>query len=83
MRSNTNPPLEFEYSKPTIATEVQDVDAVSLENLPIGLDGASYQWVDLDGDGMPGILTEHAGALCYKRNLSPAPLPIAKPSDSR
>ena len=30
-----------------------------------------YQWVDLDGEGVPGILTEQAGAWFYKRNLSP------------
>ena len=50
---------------------VQSVDADSLENLPIGLDGAAYQWVDLDGEGVSGILTEQAGAWFYKRNLSP------------
>jgi RHS repeat-associated protein len=66
------PPLEFEYSKPTIGTDVKEVDDASLENLPIGLDGATYQWVDLHGEGLPGILSEHAGALYYKRNLSPA-----------
>ena len=66
------PALEFEYSQATISAAVQEVDAASLENLPIGLDGASYQWVDLDGEGLSGILTEHAGALYYKRNLSPA-----------
>ena len=50
---------------------MQDVDAESLENLPIGLDGTVYQWVDLDGEGIPGILTEQAGGWFYKRNLSP------------
>ena len=43
----------------------------SLENLPVGLDGARYQWTDLHGEGIPGILTEQAGAWFYKRNLSP------------
>ena len=43
----------------------------SLENLPYGLDGANYQWVDLDGEGLSGILTEQAGGWFYKRNLSP------------
>ena len=47
------------------------MDAESLENLPIGLDGAAYQWTDLHGEGIPGILTEQAGAWFYKRNLSP------------
>ena len=45
--------------------------ADSLENLPVGLDGRSYQWVDLDGEGVSGVLTEQADAWFYKRNLSP------------
>jgi hypothetical protein len=61
------PPVEFEYTQPI----VQDVDAASLENLPIGLDGAAYQGTDLNGEGIPGILTKQAGAWLYKRNLSP------------
>ncbi|MDP9316863.1 MAG: FG-GAP-like repeat-containing protein [Chloroflexota bacterium] len=30
-----------------------------------------YQSIDLHGEGIPGILTEQAGAWFYKRNLSP------------
>jgi len=40
-------------------------------HLPVGLDGATPQWTDLHGEGIPGILTEQAGAWFYKRNLSP------------
>jgi RHS repeat-associated protein len=65
------PPVEFEYSKAEIQNEVRDLDAESLENLPAGLDGANYQWIDLDGDGVAGVLTEQAGVWFYKRNLSP------------
>ncbi|MFM7548319.1 MAG: SpvB/TcaC N-terminal domain-containing protein, partial [Cyanobacteriota bacterium] len=65
------PPVEFRYSQPTLGEAVELVDPTSLENLPIGLDGASYRWVDLHGEGLPGILTEQAGAWFYKRNLSP------------
>jgi len=65
------PPVEFEYTQPLVQDTVQDVDAASLENLPIGVDGAAYQWTDLHGEGIPGILTEQAGAWFYKRNLSP------------
>ena len=31
----------------------------------------AYHWTDLHGEGIPGILTEQAGAWFYKRNLSP------------
>ncbi|WP_240475340.1 SpvB/TcaC N-terminal domain-containing protein [Vulgatibacter incomptus] len=63
------PPLEFEYSKAKIQDEIRDLDADSLEDLPIGVDGSTYQWVDLDGEGVSGILTAQAGAWFYKPNL--------------
>lgn len=66
------PPLEFQYSEPVVAEEVREVDAESLEQLPYGLDGARYQWLDLDGEGLSGVLTEQGGGWFYKRNLSPA-----------
>jgi RHS repeat-associated protein len=66
------PPLEFSYSEAVIQSEVRDIDAESLENLPYGLDGARYQWVDLDGEGVSGILTEQADAWFYKPNLGEA-----------
>jgi RHS repeat-associated protein len=65
------PALEFEYSQPVIQEEIQELDAESLENLPSGLDGSVYQWVDLDGEGLSGILTKQAKGWFYKRNLSP------------
>jgi RHS repeat-associated protein len=71
--SKALPPVEFDYSQAVIDEQVRDVDPASLENLPIGLDGGAYQWVDLDGEGLSGILTEQAGAWFYKRNLSVLP----------
>jgi len=62
------PPLVFEYTKAIINQDVQEIDAKSLENLPNGLDGTRYQWVDLDGEGISGILTEQADAWFYKPN---------------
>ena len=66
------PPLELEYSRADIDETVREVDAASLENLPYGLDGSSYQWVDLDGEGVSGVLTEQGDGWFYKRNFSPA-----------
>ncbi len=79
------PPLKFEYSKAAIQDQVLELDAASLENLPAGLDGSTYQWVDLDGEGVSGILTEQAGAWFYKPNLGdgrfgPLRTVAAKPS---
>ncbi len=68
------PPLEFEYTQAKVNEEVCEVDRESLENLPEGLDGARYQWVDLDGEGLSGILTEQAGSWFYKRNVSALPV---------
>jgi len=70
------PPVEFEYTKPEVQDTVEEVDPESLENLPEGLDGATWQWTDLHGEGIPGILTEQADAWFYKRNLSPIPAKI-------
>lgn len=63
------PPLEFTYTEARAGAEVKTIDAASLENLPVGMDGANYQWVDLDSEGLSGILTEQANAWFYKRNL--------------
>ncbi|HMV56102.1 MAG TPA: SpvB/TcaC N-terminal domain-containing protein [Nitrospira sp.] len=65
------PPVEFEYTKPIVQETVEVMDSENLKNLPIGVDGTAYQWTDLHGEGIPGILTEQAGTWFYKRNLSP------------
>ncbi|MFI8962636.1 SpvB/TcaC N-terminal domain-containing protein [Streptomyces sp. NPDC053493] len=67
------PPVEFTYSEPAVRDTVETVDTASLENLPAGVDGTAYRWTDLHGEGVPGVLTEQAGAWFYKRNLSPLP----------
>jgi RHS repeat-associated protein len=66
------PPVDFTYSEAAIDDEVRDLDPRALENLPVGL-GAGYQWVDLDGEGLSGILAEQAGAWYYKPNLGRGP----------
>jgi RHS repeat-associated protein len=65
------PPINLEYSKAEISKDIETLDSESLENLPAGVDGLQYQWVDLDGEGLQGILSEQLGAWYYKRNLSP------------
>lgn len=62
------PKLEFEYSRATISSRVCELDAASLENLPRGLDGTQFQWVDLDGEGLSGVLTRHPQCWYYKPN---------------
>jgi hypothetical protein len=79
------PPLEMRYDRPQFDSEIKAVNPESLENLPIGLDGSQYQWVDLDSEGISGILTEQGTGWFYKRNLGgaefgPAELVATKPS---
>src|SRR5262249_722485 len=63
------PPVTFTYSEPKINRKVQTLAPDQLENLPVGTQGLGYQWVDLDGEGLSGVLTEQAGAWYYKPNL--------------
>jgi Salmonella virulence plasmid 65kDa B protein len=69
------PPIVFEYSRFPTDEElsrlaIQEVDKQSLQNAPMGLDGTTYQWVDLNSEGLSGILTEQGGALFYAPNSS-------------
>ena len=75
--------MEFEYTEAAIDETVRDVDTESLKNLPYGIDGSKYRWVDLDGEGLSGILTEQGGSWFYKPNLSPANQQIVTASKSR
>ena len=69
------PPLQYEYtefpSDNALAQRlIQDVDSAYLENIPFGVDGASYQWLDLYSEGLPGVFTEQAGGWFFARNSS-------------
>jgi len=66
------PTLQLEYARPQIGSTVVEVALPDLENLPVGLDGGAYRLEDLDGEGVPGVLTEQAGALYFKRRLGDA-----------
>ena len=57
------PPLEFAYSQPQIQPDVLTLDPDSQANLPEGLDGSSFRWVDLDGEGLSGILSRRERSL--------------------
>ena len=67
----TLPPVEFEYSKAKIDDEIKTIDLGSRENLPIGADGSNYQWLDMDGEGLTGVLTQQGGTWFYKHNETP------------
>jgi hypothetical protein len=50
-----------------------------VRNLPAGLEGG-YQLLDLDGEGIAGVLAEADGAWLYKRNLGEVRRPPHAPS---
>ena len=71
-RASTLPPVEFVYTEARIDETVQEVDQESLRNVPAGLAAERYRWIDLDGEGVSGILTQQGTSWYYKSNLSPA-----------
>lgn len=71
-RGRSYPPLELTYDRPQLNDEIRTISPESLENLPVGLDGVAYQWLDLDGEGISGILTEQARGWFYKANQGAA-----------
>ncbi|UQA60396.1 SpvB/TcaC N-terminal domain-containing protein [Polyangium aurulentum] len=77
------PPLELAYSLPELHTAVKLLDPRSLEDLPTGVDGRFARWVDLDGEGLPGVLCEQQGAFYYKQNLGDGHLAPARLLASR
>lgn len=62
------PPVQFGYTRATINRTLQTIAPDQLENLPVGTQGSGYQWIDLDGEGLSGVLYEHQGAMFYKSN---------------
>lgn len=62
------PPLELDHTRFELHDELAVLDAASLEGAPAGVGGGAVQWVDLDGEGLPGVLTEVEGAWFYKAN---------------
>jgi len=78
------PAVEFDYSPPVLSGEVREMPAESLENLPQGL-AAIPGWIDLDGEGLAGLLVQQGTGWFYKRNLGEGrlgPLEILRESPS-
>lgn len=66
------PPLEFDYSQQKLDPTIRAADPDSLSDLPEGVDGGRLRWLDLDGEGLSGILYPAPDAWYYKHNLSAA-----------
>lgn len=82
----TMPPLALGYQSPVVHDRVRHVEGDSLGGIPGGVT-LGTQWVDLDGEGVPGVLVPTAHAWFYKANhgdgsLGPAQLQRSMPSPS-
>jgi RHS repeat-associated protein len=64
----TLPPLDLGYVRPVVHDELRSIDRASLEGIPAGVEGTRTQWVDLDGEGIPGVLIPTERAWFYKPN---------------
>lgn len=64
------PPVDFGYEPLAVDGEVHVVGAERVENLTGAFSTDGERWVDLDGEGLQGVLTEDDGAWYYMRNVS-------------
>lgn len=72
------PPVELSYAQATVDPTVHTLAA---DSGAIGLGDPGALWVDLDGEGLPGLLSEEAGAWFYRPNSGgalAAPRPVGQ-----
>jgi RHS repeat-associated protein len=68
LETRSLPPLRFSYAQPSVAPAFRRAPVEADANAPGGL-GNDYRWVDLFGEGLPGVLAETHQAWYYKPNL--------------
>jgi hypothetical protein len=69
--SKSFPPVNFDYTKAKVDHTIYNISAEDLPNAPEGI-GNGYQFIDLEGEGLSGILKQNGTAWYYKRNLAAA-----------
>ena len=83
------PALELRYAPnpledPTYdGRRLREMTVKSVDRLPAGVDSRTWKWVDLDGEGIPGVLSLQADAWYYKRNLGGGRLGPLEPVAAR
>src|SRR5204862_8086218 len=65
----TLPPLELGYVRPVLRDERHALEPDAALGVPGAPRGAGAEWVDLDGEGLPGILVPTDRAWYYRANL--------------
>lgn len=63
------PALELSYTAVELHDRVEHLDADAQVGMEAGLDPRGDHWIDLDGEGLPGVLRAAGGIWHYKRNL--------------
>jgi RHS repeat-associated protein len=69
---STWPSLDLTYSRPVMHDQLHVVSADSCVGIDSGVETTGAQWIDLDGEGLPGILIPTVQAWYYKANLGDA-----------
>jgi RHS repeat-associated protein len=64
------PPVTLDYSPLAIDDTLHTLTGPDAENIIGAFDGTTQRWVDLDGEGLQGILTKDDGAWYYQHNVS-------------
>jgi len=67
--TRSTPDLTFSYTSPSVGNSFKTAPQSAEINVPWGVDGLQYQWVDLEGEGVPGILFEDQNGWYYKGSL--------------
>ena len=83
--TEVEPPVSFTTTEPEIDPSVHRLEG--LDGRPFRVDTRAWRFVDLDGEGLVGLLSEQGGAWTYKRNegegrFAPARRLSRKPSVS-
>ena len=83
--TEVEPPVSFTTTEPEIDRTVRRLEG--LDGRPFSLDMRTWRFVDLDGEGLVGLLSEQGGAWTYRRNegegrFAPARRLSRKPSVS-
>ncbi len=69
-RTEQLPPLQLGYAPLAIDEQQRTADPDSTDNLTGAFDATHERWVDLNGEGLQGVLGEDDEAWYYKRNVS-------------
>ncbi|MEO5927539.1 MAG: SpvB/TcaC N-terminal domain-containing protein [Patescibacteria group bacterium] len=72
------PPLVMTYSEPTFTKKIVTLEKEQVEDFPRQLLGKEAQFLDLDGEGLPGVLTRRGDAVYYQRNRGDGTLTLQK-----